>query len=92
MESEALEIKDCAMERLKASWEVFVGVIPGKPEPELTKRWFYTSTDYEIDLARDAADESESNFQRILREAYEYAAKVTDPRYNNWVRVDYLWL
>jgi hypothetical protein len=78
------------MERLKASWEVFVGVIPGKAEPELSKQWLYTSTDYEADIAK--TDDSESNFQRMMREAYEYAAKVTDPRYNNWVRVDYLWL
>lgn len=69
-------------EMLRTAWEVTAGIIPGKAMPEHTKRWFCTS------------DEYETNPEIIIKkrdEAYEYAKSLHDPRYLNWIRVDWIW-
>src|SRR4051794_21860564 len=36
-----------AMDACRCIWEVLAGVIPGEPEPTLTRRWAMTSAEWE---------------------------------------------
>jgi hypothetical protein len=74
----------------KAIIEVTAGVIPGQTMPEHTKRWGYTSEDYEKD--RNTAPDRATVFSRYLDEAHDYAKGLSNPAYLNWVRVDWLWV
>lgn len=80
------------MERLVASWEVFAGVIPAQIMTEYSKRWLYTSSDYETDIANANDGKQENRFTEMMKEAHDYALSLTDPRRVNWVRTDFLWL
>jgi hypothetical protein len=77
---------------LKAQWAVYAGVIPGKPEPEFTKAWEYTSADYESDCQLPDEPEAMSAYRRMAGEAQAYAASLQDPRGLNWVRLEWMWL
>lgn len=63
----------------RACWEVSAGLIPGQPNPALTRRYWLLSGD---PLERMA---------ELQAEAYAAAATMTDPRVMNWVRVDWIW-
>jgi hypothetical protein len=54
---------------------------------ELSKRWTYTSLDYEAD--RDAQDVS--IFSARVREASDYMLRMNDPRQFNWARMEFIW-
>lgn len=77
------------MMRAKGAWEVRAGIIPGTPEPEFTRRWFYSSQDYEEDVARP--QEENTTFCRLREEALEYARGLHDPRRLNWVEMSWIW-
>lgn len=74
----------------KAFFEVTAGIIPGTPMPEFTKRWGYTSADYEED--RSVEEGQTSIFAARLREAHDYAIELSHPARLNWVRVDWIWI
>ena len=74
----------------KAIFEVQAGVIPGTPMPEYTKRWGYTSEDFEHD--RTVPQDQPTIFSQRLQEAHEYAKGLSNPAYVNWVHVDFLWI
>jgi hypothetical protein len=74
----------------KALIEVVAGILPGTPMPEFTKRWEYTSEDYEQD--RKALPDGPTIFSERLMEAHNYAIGITHPSYVNWVRVDWIWV
>lgn len=67
------------VESLRAAWEVTAGLLPGRPEPELTKRFVFTSS---------MPDE---RFQEAHTQAFEYARDLIDPSKLNWVRLDWVW-
>lgn len=41
---------------------------------------------------KEAFVPAETTFNRLMREATEYATGITNPRTLNWVRNDFLWL
>ena len=78
------------MQAAKALIEVVAGVIPGTPMPEHTKRWSYTSDEYEQDMK--AKLNEPTIFSARLQEAHDYAMGLSNPAYMNWVRVDWIWV
>jgi hypothetical protein len=78
------------MQAAKALIEVHAGVIPGAPMPEYTKRWCYTSDDYEHD--KTVAQDQPTAFSQRLQEAHNYAMVLSNPAYVNWVQVHWLWV
>ncbi len=74
----------------KAIFEVEAGVIPGEPIPTLTRRWGYDSQDYEHD--QRIAPDQPTIFSQRLQEAHDYAMGLSNPKYTNWVRVDWIWI
>ena len=82
------------MTRAKAFWMVTAGML-SEAMPEYTKRWGYTSADYEQDIenAEEKAEKDiETNFMRMDREAHHYARSITHPSHVNWVKVEFLWI
>lgn len=84
--------------RARAYWEVFGGVIPGRPVDEYTRRWVLTSETMEReDQMSDEQfkrefPEGKSTFAQYREAAFAYAQEIMDPRGLNWVRVDWTWL
>lgn len=76
------------MPRLKASWQVHAGLIPGQAIPEYTKTWHYTSTEYEQESG--LLMPQRPRFQDMQREAQEYAEFLQDGGLN-WVNLAYVW-
>lgn len=60
--------------------------------PEYTKQWSYNSDDYEKDVVRTDDGDTPSIFEKLLKEAHDYAISITNPRFLNWVRVDWIWI
>jgi hypothetical protein len=78
------------MNAAKALISVYAGVIPEVGMGEYTKRWSYSSGDYEKDYATPA--DQPTIFSKLLDEAHEYAKGLSNPAYVNWVRVDWTWV
>jgi hypothetical protein len=74
----------------KAIIVVMAGVIPEAPLREYTKRWDYTSEEYEQD--RQTPQDQPTIFSKRLQEAHDYAMGLSNPTYVNWVRVDWIWV
>ena len=74
----------------KALIEVHAGVLLGEPIPQYTKRWCYTSEDFEKD--REVPQDQPTIFSTRLQEAHDYAMGLSNPAYVNWVRVDWIWV
>lgn len=85
------------MESAKLILEVVAGLIPGQPEPEYTRRWVVTSSEWEEAERKDDEVDPEHAFHRALliafraAEADEYARLLRNPGRFNWVRTDWLW-
>lgn len=79
------------MKRLRASWTVTAGVVPGMVESGLSRSWFYTGTEYDEDLKNGGDMSATSHFTRMMTEANNYATTITNPASINWVRVDFMW-
>lgn len=70
--------------------EVTAGLIPGKPEPELTRQYALTSSQW----AQAGKDNIELPvLAEINGKAQGYAAALMlQPDRYNWVRLDWVWL
>lgn len=68
------------------------GVIPGTPIPEYSKQWSYNNDDYENDVVSYDGGETPSILDRYLKEAHDYSISITQPRYVNWVRLEWIWI
>jgi hypothetical protein len=71
--------------------EVTAGLIPERPEPELTRQWAITSAEWQ------EAQQTESGQGFLLStrngQAQGYAAfLMMQPDRVNWVRTDWIWL
>lgn len=75
--------------RLKAAWEVQVGVIVGKPEH--SARWYYTSADAEEDAKHKDDQYYQTLFMRRMAEVQMYASQCQNPQINNWVQMTFVW-
>lgn len=73
--------------RANGAFEVKWGIIPGKADG--MKQWFYTSEDYDHDVA--LPQEEETRFVKMRKEAFEFANQQIDPRQWNWVDVTWIW-
>jgi hypothetical protein len=74
--------------------EVVAGVIPQRPEPELTRQWAITSAQWR---AAEDSEEHGTGAAILLAEAngkaQGYAAwLMMQPDRVNWVRTDWIWL
>ena len=57
---------------------------------EYTKNFLYTSKDRDADAA--AGPEAKTNiFSDRMKEAHEYSLQIHDPRFVNWVRMEFIW-
>jgi hypothetical protein len=74
----------------KAVIKVEAGVILGEPMAQYTKQWEYDSGDYELD--RKTPGDMPTIFSLRLSEAHDYAMGLSNPRYVNWVRIDWIWI
>lgn len=77
--------------RLKAAWEVRAGVVPGHALDEYTKRFVYTSDEYE----EDGKHASELAYQPIfmvkMAQATSYHQQVSNPQILNWTELTFIW-
>ncbi|MGI5286671.1 hypothetical protein ACQEVF_25485 [Nonomuraea polychroma] len=76
------------MESARVILEVVAGLVPGKPQPEMTRRWVLTTKDWEglSDEARGIA------LAELNGKAQGYAGwLMLQPDRLNWVRLDWLW-
>lgn len=77
--------------------EVTAGLIPGRPETELTRQWAITSTEWkaageQVPSDLEAGKQSELLAERNGR-ALAYAnLLMLQPDRVNWVRTDWIWL
>lgn len=76
------------MESARVILEVVAGLIPGKPQPELTRRWALTGREWnDLDSEGKSAALAEINGR-----AQGYAGLLMlQPDRLNWVRLDWLW-
>lgn len=77
--------------RLKAAWEVCAGLIPGQPMPEYTKRFVYTSEDYEEDGRHAKELEYHPIFMKRMAEASSYHQQMSNPQTLNWAELTFIW-
>lgn len=75
----------------KAAWEVRAGLVPGTALPEYTKRWSYTSADYESDGKHADEPQYMTLFNRMQFEAMSYHLQMSNPKLNNWAQLSFLW-
>lgn len=75
---------------LKAAWEVWSGLHPGHYIPGSAERWLYTSGDYEADCR--VPPEEETTFSKYMKEAHDYAMRLANPAYCNFVETRFIWL
>lgn len=75
--------------------DVVAGVIPGTPEPELSKRWVLSSAEWDVlTLAPDpSAMGASAALAELAGRANAYAALLMiQPDRVNWVRTEWVWL
>ena len=74
----------------KGAWVVTAGVIPGERRKEFTKRWDYTSLDDEADShIKDLWEVP--RFRKLRAEAMDYFEQISNPRINNWAKIEFIW-
>lgn len=96
------------MESAKAAIEVVAGLIPGKdPLPELTRRWFITSSEWDAARQQNEAEVEKTGPLRDQLMPVDYLGRLMadkqgqamsyaqllmfQPDQLNWVRVDWIW-
>jgi len=80
---------------IKFLWEVVGGVVPGQPEPGLTRRWEYSEIEYQEDrllmaqLNPDAPLDirSGTRFMELRDEAMQYFRRLNDERLLSWADI-----
>lgn len=72
---------------IKARWMVTAEIIPGHIEEDLTQVWDYSATDFQ----QDTIGESRAIFDRMRKEANDYAAILQEPSRVNIVRTHFIW-
>jgi hypothetical protein len=76
---------------LKAAWEVRAGLVPGTAMPEYTKRFIYTSEDYDVD-AQHAKDMAyQPIFMQQIAKASSYHQQMSNPGMLNWAELTFIW-
>jgi hypothetical protein len=76
------------LQSARCAWEVQAGMIPGQPDPELTRRWGMTSEEWaakngmEVFCARQAQAEAWARYLHLL---------CVGGRTCNWTRLDFIW-
>jgi len=78
----------------KVCFQVVASVIPGQIHmPEFTEEWWITGEQWDR-ITSDPGmtpDRPDNLFMRAQAEAYWYAERITDPRFVNWVRVEFIY-
>ncbi len=77
------------METARFAIDVVAGVLPGTPDPELTRRWFVTSKEWETAVAEDKSAEL---LAETSGKAAGYAGLLQlQPDRLNWVKTEFVW-
>jgi hypothetical protein len=71
-------------ERLRVSWEVNGGVVPGNMMLEFRRQFHVTSAEWQ-------SPEGGQIYTDRLNEATEYFKSLNDPKSLNWARMDWIW-
>jgi hypothetical protein len=79
------------MQTLAAAWEVRAGLIPGQPIEELGKKFFYTSSDKDEDASHSKDIGYQPLFMKQMACASAYHQQMSDPRFNNWAELTFIW-
>lgn len=70
---------------MRCRWIVRAGVLPGQPDPDLTRSFVITAGEWADDTSRD----------RVWLErqgaATVYALSLQDPSRVNWVAMEFVW-
>lgn len=78
---------------MKGMWSVYGGILLKETDNKYTRNFYYLSPMYEADVkAMEADSKKTSHFQDLRDEALEYAKSIMDPRYLNWVKVEWVWV
>jgi hypothetical protein len=87
----ALRQKEPMPSSLKASWEVVAGVIPGRPMPQFSREWCYTSQQKEEDERQGIDPAYHSIFAKMRADVLDYYMQISNPNLNNWAEITFLW-
>jgi len=74
----------------KAFFVVTAGVLLESPMPEHSRKWDYTSQDYEDDVKLAPHERTLFVVQRDA--ALAYARDLIDPAHLNWVKLEFVWV
>lgn len=77
------------MSNLRYAVEVVAGLVPGKPDPEFTKRFVVTAEEWALTSAGDG--HQVQNPESPWGQAREYAESLVNPSRVNWVRIEWVW-
>lgn len=88
------------MQNLKLLITVKAGIVPGNPEPRLTKVFQWVNGGKELRREGDTlyvphnANPKEVGplYRKLCDDANAYARHLQDPKYLNWVTLEWLWL
>lgn len=74
--------------------EVVAGIVPDTPDPELTRRWHWSTEDQAALASPNLASRrsAETKYISMHGESREYAASLENPSRAHWVRRDWIWL
>lgn len=72
--------------RLRCAWEISAGIIPGQPDPQLTRRVFLTSDEWD-----GGSVEGVDRLMAKQGEAMMLALSLQNPSRTNWVSLEWIW-
>lgn len=85
------KVKRTAGSRVRCMWVVQAGIVPEHVLPEYTRQWILTSETYYAEAeSKDEAVQFKT-FKEFRQEASDYARDINDPRYVNWVKLEYMY-
>jgi hypothetical protein len=79
--------------RVKASWSIEAGIIPGEAMKEFSRNYCYTSAMDEEDRKNNPVGDPayHSLLCKMRAEAMDYYLQVSNPQILNWARITFLW-
>lgn len=81
------------MESARIIIEVVAGIVPGKPIPEHTKKFFITSDAwYAQGKYEGRVEDAKMEILAVYGFAQEYMRNLMNPQVVNWVRLDWIYL
>jgi hypothetical protein len=76
---------------LAAAFMVRAGVLPGKPDPTLSKVYPYSTAQLRADEEHRKDIRYHSDFAKLRAEAMDYFVQVSMPAISNWSELEFIW-